>query len=44
MNVCYPPTPANGVGVGEHTDVGFLTILNQDLVGGLEVQGNGLKG
>ena len=38
MCVSYPPTPAGGVGVGEHTDIGFLTILHQDQVGGLEVQ------
>jgi len=41
----YPPaTPAaneseseNGLGVGEHTDYGLLTLLRQDEVGGLEV-------
>ena len=38
MSVCYPKTPVGGVGVGEHTDQGFLTILNQDMVGGLEVK------
>ena len=38
MSVCYPKTPVGGVGVGEHTDLGFLTILNQDMVGGLEVK------
>ena len=38
MSVCYPKTPLGGVGVGEHTDLGFLTILNQDMVGGLEVK------
>lgn len=38
MSVCYPKTPVGGVGVGEHTDLGFLTILNQDMIGGLEVK------
>ena len=41
MSVCYPKTPVGGVGVGEHTDQGFLTILNQDMVGGLEVKVDG---
>lgn len=34
---CYPPSPADGWGVAEHTDYGLLTILHQDDVGGLEV-------
>jgi len=34
----YPPTPAGGWGVGEHTDYGLLTLLAQDDVGGLEVK------
>ena len=38
MSVCYPKTPVGGVGVGQHTDLGFLTILNQDMIGGLEVK------
>ena len=38
LTVCYPPTPEDGWGVDEHTDLGFLTILNQDQVGGLEVK------
>ena len=38
LTVCYPPTPEDGWGVDEHTDLGFLTILNQDQVGGLEIK------
>jgi isopenicillin N synthase-like dioxygenase len=39
----YPPQPLNPageshLGVGEHTDYGLLTILRQDLSGGLEVR------
>lgn len=39
----YPPTPASAAsesiqGVGEHTDYGLLTILRQDMSGGLEVK------
>jgi isopenicillin N synthase-like dioxygenase len=35
----YPPPPsANAVGVGEHTDYGLLTILWQDMSGGLLVK------
>ena len=39
----YPPEPARmyedqSWGVGEHTDYGLLTILNQDRTGGLEVK------
>jgi isopenicillin N synthase-like dioxygenase len=37
----YPPSTAapdeSELGVGEHTDYGFLTLLRQDEVGGLEV-------
>jgi isopenicillin N synthase-like dioxygenase len=40
----YPPPPqgvvANTLGVGEHTDYGFLTILWQDMSGGLQVKRN----
>lgn len=35
----YPPTPADGWGVAEHTDYGLVTILAQDGTGGLEVRG-----
>ena len=38
LTLCYPPTPKSGWGVDEHTDLGFLTILNQDQIGGLEVK------
>jgi isopenicillin N synthase-like dioxygenase len=35
----YPPTDsATSEGVGEHTDYGLLTILRQDLSGGLEIK------
>jgi isopenicillin N synthase-like dioxygenase len=34
----YPPGRAGELGVGEHTDYGFLTLLWQDETGGLEVQ------
>jgi isopenicillin N synthase-like dioxygenase len=39
----YPPPPAGSAsqiaeGVGEHTDYGLLTILRQDMSGGLEVK------
>jgi isopenicillin N synthase-like dioxygenase len=39
----YPPHPPNtaaesNLGVGEHTDYGLLTILGQDMSGGLEIQ------
>jgi isopenicillin N synthase-like dioxygenase len=39
----YPPSPASpesetSEGVGEHTDYGLLTILRQDMTGGLEVK------
>ena len=41
----YPPAPASldfetSQGVGEHTDYGLLTILRQDMLGGLEVKIN----
>ena len=32
------PPPADSVGVGAHTDSGFLTLLLQNDVGGLQVQ------
>jgi isopenicillin N synthase-like dioxygenase len=35
----YPPTDEDGWGVGEHTDYGLLTILAQDVCGGLQVRG-----
>jgi isopenicillin N synthase-like dioxygenase len=39
----YPPSPSlaedeSRLGVGEHTDYGLLTILRQDMSGGLEVK------
>ena len=38
----YPPQEGNitreKIGIGEHTDYGFLTILSQDDVGGLQVR------
>lgn len=39
----YPPAPSStdfetSLGVGEHTDYGLLTILRQDMSGGLEVK------
>lgn len=38
----YPPQEGNitleEIGIGAHTDYGFLTILSQDSVGGLQVQ------
>ncbi|MGO9452865.1 MAG: isopenicillin N synthase family dioxygenase [Candidatus Binataceae bacterium] len=35
----YPPATAGAdeLGVGEHTDYGFLTLLRQDEIGGLEI-------
>ncbi len=35
--ISYPPTPAGGAGVNEHHDAGFLTILLQHEVSGLQV-------
>ena len=35
----YPPNA--GSGVGEHTDYGLLTILWQDMSGGLQIKVNG---
>eukprot|EP00466_Bigelowiella_natans_P020466 jgi/Bigna1/38230/e_gw1.24.48.1 len=42
----YPPPPASSRlwGVGKHSDYGMLTILHQDHVGGLEVEGLGGDG
>lgn len=34
----YPPTPPGGAGVNAHHDTGFLTLLWQHGVGGLQVQ------
>lgn len=34
----YPPTAGNKSGIGEHTDYGFLTLIDQDQVGGLQAQ------
>ncbi len=34
----YPPTPAGGAGVNPHHDAGFLTLLMQHEVSGLQVQ------
>jgi isopenicillin N synthase-like dioxygenase len=34
----YPPTPPDGAGVNPHHDAGFLTLLLQHDVGGLQVQ------
>src|SRR5262249_36913378 len=36
----YPPQSDSGLGVGEHTDYGFLTILWQDAAGGLQIKRN----
>ena len=36
--ITYPPTPANSNGVGAHKDSGFITLLAQDEVGGLQAQ------
>lgn len=35
----YPPTPPDGAGVNPHHDAGFLTLLLQHDVGGLQVEG-----
>jgi isopenicillin N synthase-like dioxygenase len=39
----YPPPaePGESFGVGEHTDYGLLTILRQDMCGGLEIKRDG---
>jgi isopenicillin N synthase-like dioxygenase len=37
----YPWQADSGMGVGEHTDYGFLTILWQDASGGLQIKKNG---
>ena len=34
----YPPEGAAGFGVGGHTDYGLLTILRQDMSGGLQIK------
>ena len=34
----YPPSEPSLFGVGEHTDYGLLTILKQDMSGGLEIK------
>ncbi len=34
----YPPTPVGGAGVNPHHDAGFVTLLLQHEVGGLQVQ------
>lgn len=34
----YPPTPAGGAGVNAHHDAGFLTLLWQHRIGGLQVE------
>ena len=31
----YPPTEGGSQGIGEHADYGFLTLIDQDDVGGL---------
>ena len=39
MKVCrYPPTSDGEFGVGEHSDTGYLSLLVQDDVGGLQVK------
>ena len=39
MKICkYPPTSAEEFGVGAHTDSGYLSLLLQDDVGGLQVK------
>ena len=32
----YPPTKGEKIGIGEHSDYGFLTLIDQDDVGGLQ--------
>ncbi len=36
--ISYPPTPPDGAGVNPHNDAGFLTLLLQHDVGGLQVR------
>jgi isopenicillin N synthase-like dioxygenase len=36
--ISYPPTPVDGAGVNVHHDAGFLTLLLQHDVGGLQVR------
>jgi len=36
--ISYPPTPPDGAGVNPHHDAGFLTLLLQHDVGGLQVR------
>lgn len=39
LKICkYPPTTESEFGVGEHTDSGYLSLLLQDDVGGLQVK------
>ena len=39
--ISYPPTPRDGAGVNPHHDAGFLTLLLQHDVGGLQVRNPG---
>ena len=34
----YPPTEGGSQGIGEHADYGFLTLIDQDDVGGLQAK------
>ena len=34
----YPPTEGGKTGIGEHSDYGFLTLIDQDDVGGLQAK------
>lgn len=36
--ICYPITPGDKSGVGAHKDAGFLSLLLQDEIGGLQAQ------
>jgi isopenicillin N synthase-like dioxygenase len=31
----YPPAKSGKIGIGEHSDYGCLTLIDQDMVGGL---------